>query len=226
MSYAIMLGALGCGLIGLGAQRGWPGGVIVWLGADFLALSVAHAVGGHGLSGKRADGTIPGWSRVVFLPLMLVLETVWRIWRFGSREPAISRVNDWLAVGSRPRGGEGYEAFDVVVDLTAEFEDPSAIRRRTGYRPFPILDGSSPDEEALRRFLRSLAGERLFVHCAQGHGRTGLVAAALLIERGTARTPEEAIHILRQARPKIAVNAVQRKCLDAYHASRGSSNGL
>jgi hypothetical protein len=47
-----------------------------------------------------------------------------------------------------------------------------------------------------------------------------------LIERGTARTPEEAIHILRQARPKIAVNAVQRKCLDAYHASRGSSNGL
>jgi protein-tyrosine phosphatase len=221
MSYAIMLGALGCGLMGLGAQRGWPGGVIVWLGADFLALSVAHAVGGHGLSGKRADGTIPWWSRVVFLPLTLVLETVWRVWRFGSREPAISRVNDWLAVGSRPRGGEGYEAFDIVVDLTAEFEDPSAIRRRTGYRAFPILDGSSPDEEALRRILRSLAGERIFVHCAQGHGRTGLVAAALLIERGTADSAEDAVRVLQQARPKIALNAGQWKCLRAYCGQEG-----
>ncbi len=130
------------------------------VGGDFLALAIAHAVGGHGLSGKRADGTIPWWSRLVFLPLMLVSETVWQVWRVGSREPAISRVNDGLAVGSRPRGGEGYTAFDIVVDLTAEFEDPPAIRCQPGYRVYPILDGSSPDPRELRRFLRSLSGER------------------------------------------------------------------
>ena len=50
---------------------------------------------------------------------------------------------------------------------------------------------------ALRRMLRG--GERIVVHCRGGLGRTGVVAARLLIELG--ETPERALAKVRTARP-------------------------
>jgi protein-tyrosine phosphatase len=51
--------------------------------------------------------------------------------------------------------------------------------------------------EELRRILRE--GGRIVLHCRGGLGRTGLVAARLLIEFGMA--PQEAIRRVRAARP-------------------------
>ncbi len=71
----------------------------------------------------------------------------------------------------------------------------------------PIVDVWVPDKafeeewvtagEELRRILRD--GGRIVLHCRGGLGRTGLVAARLLIEFGMA--PQEAIRRVRAARP-------------------------
>jgi protein-tyrosine phosphatase len=54
----------------------------------------------------------------------------------------------------------------------------------------------------------------VFIHCAQGHGRTGLAAIALLLHRGEVSDIEEGLSLLRSIRPGIGLSADQRACLE------------
>lgn len=79
----------------------------------------------------------------------------------------------------------------------------------------PIRDGEVPDARFTARWPEAGAdlhgrldrGERLLVHCRGGLGRTGLVSALLLIERGEA--PEQAIARVREIRPGAIETAAQ-----------------
>jgi protein-tyrosine phosphatase len=106
--------------------------------------------------------------------------------------------------------------FENFVDLTSEFQEPATLRRLAAYRSFPILDASAPEPETLREVLDSLRPGKTFVHCAQGHGRTGLFAAALLLHSKKANSPEEAVRMLQRARPGIVLNASQKACLERF----------
>lgn len=71
----------------------------------------------------------------------------------------------------------------------------------------PIVDGDIPDQHfekkwelqgpGLHKLLRG--GGRILVHCLGGLGRTGTIAARLLVETGV--MPETAINRIREARP-------------------------
>ena len=75
------------------------------------------------------------------------------------------------------------------------------------WRHLPIRDAGVPDVAFERAWLvvgaeaRALlrAGELVIIHCRAGLGRTGMIAARLLVELGD--TPREAIAAIRQARP-------------------------
>lgn len=79
--------------------------------------------------------------------------------------------------------------------------------RRFNWQHVPIADMRPPQGEALDAWRRSgpvvldalRRGERVFIHCAAGLGRSGTLAAKLLIEFGVA--PQEAIARVRSARP-------------------------
>jgi hypothetical protein len=226
MSFRYLLSFLGCALIAFGAtRRDWLIS-IAWLGGNFLTLGVAHAFGFHRVLGKRSDGTIAPWQRFVFLPPLAYTSAVWHLARLLSREPAHNVVTDDLVVGRRllpselDRGQMGGE-FDNYVDLTAEFAEPAAIRRTSAYISFPVLDGAAPLPEALRAAVGSLRPGRTFVHCAQGHGRTGLFALALLLTRGSVGSVEEGLRVLAAARPGIRLNAQQVNCIRDF--AMGSS---
>lgn len=83
------------------------------------------------------------------------------------------------------------------------------------WHQLPIIDTDVPASSfehawqtigaELRARLRG--GESIVVHCTGGLGRTGTVAARLLIEFGA--TPEEAITSVRAARPGAIENARQ-----------------
>jgi hypothetical protein len=221
MSYRHLLILLGAVLIALGtAERGW-GLVAAWLGCDFVVLGVAHGRGSHEVFGKRADGTLPWWSWLVFLPLLLFTTTVWHLIRAISREPVRNEVTGQLMVGRRLLASELEGEFDNFVDLTAEFSEPSVIRRAPGYRCFPILDGAAPTPEALRAAVASLRPGRTYVHCAQGHGRTGLFALAVLLDSGAARSVEDGMRMLSAVRPAIRLSREQERCIEMYaRASR------
>ncbi len=218
MSHRHLLTLLGLVLIGIGVYEGGWLLLASWLGCDFLALGIAHSRGAHGILGKRSDGSIAIWNWFVFLPLLLYTSAVWHIARLVSREPAYNAVTNDLLVGRRLLPGELDAALANYVDLTAEFPEPLVLRRSAAYLSFPILDGAAPDPYALGEVVGRLRPGKTFIHCAQGHGRTGLFALAVMLKSGSARTVNEGLEKLRSVRPGITLTAIQRKCIDDFAA--------
>lgn len=221
MSYRHLLTLLGVVLVVVGlVGRGWLL-MTVWLGCDFLVLGVAHGRNSHRVFGKRADGTLPLWSRLVFLPLLVYTTVVWHLIRLISREPAHNAVTEQLVVGRRLLAYERAGEFANFIDLTAEFSEPSSIRGSSSYRSFPILDGGAPTPEALRAAVAGLRPGRTFVHCAQGHGRTGLFALAILLSSGVVCSVEDGLRMLLAARPAIRLSREQLRCIEIYAQAMG-----
>jgi protein-tyrosine phosphatase len=125
-------------------------------------------------------------------------------------------VSDRLTVGRRLLAREGLDGFANYIDLTAEFSEPRALRARPDYVAFPILDASAPSPEQLYATISNLRTGKTYIHCAQGHGRTGLFAAALLLSNDDVGSVEEALSFLVKARPAIRLNDTQLSCLTAF----------
>jgi protein-tyrosine phosphatase len=221
MSHRHLLTFLGVVLIAFGLIEGGWFLIAAWLGCDFLVVGVAHGRGSHRVFGKRPDGTLPPWSWLLFFPLVAYTMVVWHLIRLFSREPARNAVTEELVVGRRLLAFELEGEFDNFVDLTAEFPEPSSIRRSPSYRCFPILDGAAPTPEALRAAVASLRPGRTFIHCAQGHGRTGLFALAVLLSSGVARSVEDGMRMLSAVRPAIRLSREQHGCIQIYAQNVG-----
>ena len=147
-----------------------------------------------------------------------------------------------LALSARPRGGDWLEddvsnwkragINSVLSLLTAEEERDLDLReeavevRKLGleFSSFPIPDRQVPQSEAklgeaLEKVNRSLIGGRnVLVHCRQGIGRTGLVAACLLVKNGM--SPGAAVDTLSAARGvAIPETTEQRDWIERYAAA-------
>ncbi|MBZ5728305.1 MAG: dual specificity protein phosphatase family protein [Acidobacteriia bacterium] len=146
-----------------------------------------------------------------------------------------------LALAARPRGGDWLEdeivswrraGIDAVLslltpeeerDLDLKAERQHANAQGMEFFSFPIPDREVPNSEAemvsaleqLDRVLSS--GQDVVVHCRQGVGRTGLVAACLLVSKGF--TPESAVGKLSTARGVAVPETLeQRRWIDRYAA--------
>jgi hypothetical protein len=216
-SYSILLLGLILMVIGV-INSGWSL-LLLWLGADFLILGIAHFKNAPGFFGKRPNGSLPFWSWLIFLPLLFYTNLIWRLACLLSREPAQNIISDDLVVGRRLLPSEVDGEFTNFLDLTAEFPEPTAIRHLPAYQCFPILDGGAPRLDELNNAIDRLPPGRTFIHCAQGHGRTGLFTLALLLKRGVVRNPEEGLEKLRAIRPGINLNQPQRHCIEAFAKS-------
>jgi len=92
----------------------------------------------------------------------------------------------------------------------------------------PVEDGGVPDVGFESRWAvagaelrgRLVAGERLLVHCRAGLGRTGVVAARLLVEFGM--TPRRALIAVRRAR----AGTVQTTLQEHYVLQLGQGVGV
>jgi protein-tyrosine phosphatase len=144
-----------------------------------------------------------------------------------------------LGLAARPRGGDWLEdeiaswrraGIDAVVslltpeeelDLDLKTEGREATAQGMEFIPLPIPDRDVPSSEAalasvLEKLDRALSsGKNVVVHCRQGIGRTGLVAACLLVSRGF--TPEAAVRTLSAARgAPVPETAQQRRWIDHF----------
>ena len=144
-----------------------------------------------------------------------------------------------LAVAPRPRGGDWlgdemrgwHEAgIDVVVSLMtpdemAEFdlegEAAAGAAHGVRYLAFPVADRDVPASRAAFRDLVSevvrelSAGRNVAVHCRQGIGRAGLVAAGVLIAAGL--DPDAAVARVSTARGRpVPETPAQRRWLDEF----------
>jgi protein-tyrosine phosphatase len=207
------VGAAACVAGFQNGHLGWP---LAWFGVDFIIVGAAYFRHAHGVFGKCRDGRLPLWSWILFLPYLAYTSLVWHLIRLLSREPACNEVSPSLIVGRRLINGEFPNGIINYVDLTAEFQEPKQARRSPGYFSFPILDTSAPEPRRLKEIIASLKPGRTFVHCAQGHGRTGLFALATLLANRRVTSVDDGLRVLQTARPGIRLSREQRRCLDEF----------
>ena len=234
MKYAVLNCLAGALAIAIGAvggflQNPWQF-LMCWPGLNFLLLGIAHAAHAPGIFGKRRDGSLPWWSWVLFFPLYLLAHLCWQLLRLLSREPPWAQVNESLLVGRRLLAGELPRPDLTVLDLTAEFAEPAGIVRSSDYHCFPVLDAAAPGAASLRECLLALPPDDkpLYIHCAQGHGRTGMAAAAWLVLHGFAPDAERALKQLKSVRPGIGLQRTQRRLVDevlAPEAAKPAARG-
>jgi protein-tyrosine phosphatase len=143
-----------------------------------------------------------------------------------------------LALSARPRGGDWLDeelaswrksGVNEVVSLlmpeeveSLELQKEAAHTLDAGmqFRSFPIIDRWVPasKRDALR-FIEDLdadlaAGKNVSIHCRQGIGRAGLIAASLLVARGL--QPADAFESISTARGiSVPETTEQRAWLDA-----------
>lgn len=144
-----------------------------------------------------------------------------------------------LALAARPRGGEWlhdelgnwrregvHTVFSLLTPEEEQDLDLSHEKRETqaqgmAFRSFPIPDRQVPDSEirlskVLEKLDKELAsGSNVVLHCRQGIGRSGLVAACLLVTKGL--DPKASIKRLSAARgTPIPETAQQRRWIDHF----------
>lgn len=180
-------------------------------GLSFCVVAAAYALQKPRVFGKRRDGTL-GWGPcVLLLPYLLLTWLLWFCQTRFSRETVCNEVAPGLWLGRREAVTELPPDVTLIVDLTSEFSEPRAVRTGRAYLCLPTLDNAAPDPEAFAGVVRKVAawdGE-VYVHCALGHGRSALVAAAVLIARGLTGSPEAAFARVEQARPGVRLNRSQ-----------------
>ncbi len=227
MSQGIIFALLGCVAVWAGVDSGGLGAPVVWLGVSFLVVACSYLGLGAGPFGKRKTGTLHPVSVIVLLPYLLLAWLVWHGSRVFRRIAPYNTLRDDIIIGRRLLPAEVPDGVDTVLDLTCEFPEPAGVRSGRRYFALPVLDQGVPALETLLEVLSeircSLQG-RLYIHCAEGHGRTAMVAAVLLLRDGVATSPDDALRLIQQARPTVRLSARQRDFVAAAHERLAAAN--
>lgn len=191
--------------------RAW---LLLWPAAVLIAVAVVYLAGAPRALGKRPDGTLAWWAWLAWAPLFGYMRLLHEAARSLTDEPVADEVVPGVWVGRRPRRHELPPGIAIVVDLCAELPAAPGVAQGRDYLAIPTLDATSPTPDQIARAVDAMIAVRgpAFIHCAFGHGRSATVAAALLVRRGDA-TLDDVERLMRSRRPRIGLNAHQRRAL-------------
>jgi hypothetical protein len=209
-----------------------PWGLLLWWwpGATLIIMAAAYFGVGSGVFKKR-DGKLAATTYLILGPHLAGAWTA-RWLRTRRDATAFARVAPGVWVG-RTLGGRNARdllrlGVTAVLDVTPEASETRELLRaaRQGpvaYLNVPILDLTTPTSRQLDEavaFIGAHARARgAYVHCLWGYSRSAAVAAAYLLQTGIAATVEEAVDIVRAARPGIVVKTQTREALRAFQKS-------
>lgn len=201
---------LGAGLLAAIAfllpPLGW---LLLWPAASLLLV----ATGYFGLGSKvyfKRNGRIHPVARALHVFTLLGHDLSRRHYAKAGRpwDPLTPQL--WIGRQLTARETKDLHAGAVtaVLDLTAEFSEPPALRRLR-YFNVPVLDLTAPSsvqlEDALAFIEREARHGIVYVHCKIGYSRTACIAGRYLLHAGIATDPDHAIRRLRAARPSIVI---------------------
>lgn len=191
--------------------------LVIWFGVGLLSSGFALLLDAPRLYCKRSDGTLPaaiwlhlgGWLAIYRGNWLLKQAFCLRV-----EDRAFDRVAPQLLIGrllAELPVCKGEPEVDMVVDVTCEWTETEALRGVPQYVPFPVVDTTRPTvSDTLRiadtvvRHLENPGAGSVYIHCANGYGRSAVVMAAVLLARGTCDTPEEAMDLVQAARPVVS----------------------
>lgn len=159
------------------------------------------------IMGKQPDGKSNRVLLFCNLPWLLFTWLTFALYRLGSREAQYSHIGTtgWT-IGCYPGTKYQRENYDLIIDLTAEFPRPGSGTGR--YYCLPNLDGVVLQNTSLPFPIRS--HDRIFIHCAQGHGRSATWTALALVRYRVLPDVDTAMEAILQARPKARPSKAQR----------------
>lgn len=192
------------------ARLCWPwGGLLLWPAIALGIVAAGYAGIGPGIFRKR-DGQLPLCARVILAPVLLGQVLSLRYYRRQCRP--WDEVVPGLWIGRKLNHAEAADAIrqgvTAVLDLTVEFSEALPFRGVT-YRHIPVMDLTAPSQEQLREAAEFIAENvqsgTVYVHCKIGYSRSAAVIGAYLLQTGHAATVDEAVMLLRNARPSIII---------------------
>src|SRR5260221_707583 len=147
-------------------------------------------------------------------------------WKLDPKRPHWDAIDEVVIMGKMPllRHVPALATLGVrgVVNMCEEYPGPLAAYREAAIEQLhlPTIDFTIPSYEDLVRgaaFIRAHAerGERVYVHCKAGRGRSATLVLCWLIERHGIE-PEEAQRRLRAIRPKIVDGLWRREPVQRY----------
>jgi protein-tyrosine phosphatase/membrane-associated phospholipid phosphatase len=201
------------------AALSFPGGWFLWSLWPAISLALVSliyaAIGARGFQ-KRADGRLSVAATALLLPYLAGAWINSRAWT--RRHPHPAQVADGVWIGRIPTGRELREsAANGVVDLSAElpFSGTAAF-----YRSVPVLDLTVAGEQALREAAEAIEearrGGTVLVCCALGYSRSAAAVVAWLLMTRRAQSVEEAMRIVREARPFVVLHSEHSAALQAF----------
>ena len=165
------------------------------------------------------------------------------LWAYARGRPKItgvpplkySRVTDSIYVGPQHRanGKRALEHAGIthIINMRSEFDDESygltlGDGRSDNYCYLPTIDDDPISAEHIERGIAFIGsaidgGGKVYIHCSAGVGRAPSMAAAFLISRGYGT--EEALGLIRQARPFIKPTAMQIRALKLFEAQSAAA---
>lgn len=196
----------------LGILLGGAGLVILWLAIALTLVALNYAFLGPAGFQKHAGRHSLG-AALLLAPYTLGAWLNSRLWTRQAPTPGLIADGVWLG---RLPDGRAMEAggFRALLDLTAELPAP---RGNWIYTQQPWLDLVPPDSRQLEAAAAAI--ERLRQHgpvlvcCALGYSRSASAVAAWLLASGRAPSPEAALDILKQARPRVVLGPRHRQAL-------------
>jgi protein-tyrosine phosphatase len=111
------------------------------------------------------------------------------------------------------------EGVDVVVDLRSESIGCAYSDANVEWVKIPLGDNATESEEALyKKAIDEVVnayhrGKKIAFHCGGGKGRTGTVAAGVLLALGEAKTIDEAESKAKSIRSMIDIKSSQKESL-------------
>jgi predicted protein tyrosine phosphatase len=220
----------GASLVCLAAAfAAWPWtGILLW-----PALSLGITAAGYWHFGpaiyRKTHGRLPLSARLILAPNMFgqYLSLLW----YRRRCDAWSEVIPGVWIGAQLSQQEALAAKQAgaaaVLDLTTEFSEPNAFRS-LAYFNIPVLDLTELSAGQLRAAVdvisRHAGAGAVYVHCKVGYSRSAAAVGAFLIASGRAANVEEALEILRRARPGIIFRPEVFAALEKFCCG-GRANG-
>ena len=212
----------------LAKALGLWGAFLLWPAVGLGITAGAYFGFGPGIF-RKADGRLPWSTRFVLAPILTGQYLSLVYYRGQCR--AWDEVVPAVMIGRTLTEAEAAEAVKqgvtAVLDLTAEFSEAAAFRD-TRYRNLPILDLTAPTQDQLYEASAFIAEESangtVYVHCKIGYSRSAAVVGAYLLASGQAGTIDEAVEILREARPSIVIRPEVMEALRAFANCEPSSN--